>query len=100
MEYTYPWCIIVVRLATQAVCASGIDRNHTQRTELREVAIGRKRHSIDLRDNDRGVTSFVVCVHGVGCHSAIAEVLLHWIDTRRFPSSLGTCGMETLEQNE
>ena len=65
----------------------GTDRSHSQRTESRGTGVGRKRHSIDRRDNDRDVTSSVVCVHDeVECHLAIAEVL----------SQVGTCGKETL----
>ena len=55
----------------------GIDYSRIQQTESREVEVGRKRHSIDLRDNDRGVTSYVVSVcDEVECHLAIVEALL------------------------
>ena len=53
-----------------------IDYNHIQRTESRGVEVGRKRRSIDLHDNDRGVTSSGVCGHdGAGYRSAIVEAL-------------------------
>ena len=65
----------------------GTDCSRIQRTESRGTGIGRKRRSIDRRDNDRDVTSSEVCVHDEAeCHLAIAEVL----------SRLGTCGKETL----
>jgi hypothetical protein len=77
----------------------GIDRSRSQRTESHEVGVGRKRHSIDLRDNDRDVTSFVVCVHDVAeYHLAIAEVLLRGL-TAGVPWLLGTYGKETLGPN-
>lgn len=47
----------------------GIDRNHIQQIESRGVGVVRKQRSIDLRDNDRGVTSSVVSVRDGGeCH--------------------------------
>ena len=55
----------------------GIGRNHIQQTESHEVGVGRKQRSIDLRDNDRGVTSSVVSVRDEGeCHLATVEASL------------------------
>jgi hypothetical protein len=76
-----------------------IDYSRIQRTESREVEVGRKRHSIDLRDNDRGVTSSVVCVcDEAECHLAIVEALLREL-TAGVPWLLGKCGKETLGLN-
>lgn len=67
--------------------------------ELREVEVGRKRYSIDLRDNDRDVTSFGVCGHGgEECHSAIVEVLLPGL-TAGVPWLGDKYGKETLGRN-
>jgi len=73
----------------------GTDCSRIRQTESRGVELGRKRHSIDLRDSDRGVTSFEVCVHEVECHLAIAGVLSHGL-TAGVPWLLGRCGKETL----
>ena len=55
----------------------GIDRNRIQQIESHEVGVVRKQRSIDLRDNDRGVTSSAVSVRDGGeCHLATVEVSL------------------------
>lgn len=77
----------------------GTDHIHTQQTESREAEVGHKRRSIDRRDNDRGVTSFVVCGRDEGeCHLAIVEVLLRGL-TAGVPWLSGKCGMETVGLN-
>jgi len=78
----------------------GIDHSRIRQIELREVEVGRKQHSIDLRDNDRGVTSFVVgACDEVEFHLAIAEVLLREL-TAGVPWLLGRCGKETVGLND
>jgi len=70
-------------------------RSRIQQTESREIEVGCKRHSIDHRDSDRGVTSFVVCVRDEAvCHLAIVEALLREL-TAGVPWLLGKCGKET-----
>ena len=55
----------------------GIDCTRIRRIESCGFGVECKRRSIDRRDNDRGVTSFVVCVHDeVECRLATAEGLL------------------------
>ena len=79
----------------------GIDSRiqRTESRERREVGVGRKWGSIDLRDNDRDVTSFVVCVHDeVEYHLAIAEAVSHGL-TVGVPGLLDTCGKETVGPN-
>ena len=79
----------------------GIDYSRIRQTESREVEVGRKRHSIDLRDNDRGVTSFVVSVcDEAGCHLAIVGVSLRELTVGVPWLLLGKCGKETLEPND
>jgi len=73
----------------------GTDCSRIRQTESRGVGLGRKQHSIDLRDNDRGVTSFGVCVHEAECHLAIAGVSSHEL-TAGVPWLLGRCGKGTL----
>jgi len=78
----------------------GIDYSRIQQTESHEAEVGHKRHSIDLRDNDRGVTSFVVSVYdGAECHLAIVGVLLREL-TAGVRWLLGKCGKETLGPND
>jgi hypothetical protein len=72
-----------------------IGYSHIRRTESREIGVGRKRHSIDLRDNDRGVTSFGVCGRdGAEYRSAIVEALLCGL-TAGVPWLVGKYGKET-----
>ena len=74
----------------------GIDCSRIQQTESREVGAGCKQRSIDLRDNDRGVTSFGVCARDeVGSHLAIVEASLRGL-TAGVPRLLGKCDKETL----
>lgn len=76
-----------------------IDCSRIQRTESREVEVGRKQHSIDLRDNDRGVTSFEACGHGgVEYHLAIVEALSRAL-IEGVPWFQGKCGKGTSGQN-
>ena len=78
----------------------GIDYSRIQQIESREVEVGRKRRSIDLRDNDRGVTSFVVGVcDEAEFHLATVEVSLREL-TAGVPWLLGKCGKETVGLND
>ena len=76
-----------------------IDYSRIQQAESREVEVGHKRHSIDLRDSDRGVTSFGVCGRdGAECHLATAEALLRGL-AAGVPWLLGKYGKETVGRN-
>ena len=94
LGYSNHWGRRPRRRAHPDICCSRI-----QQTESRGVEVGHKQHSIDLRDNDRGVTSSGVCGHdGVEFHSAIVEALLHEF-AAGVPWLLGRCGKEMLGQN-
>lgn len=69
-----------------------------QRTESRGVDAGRKRRSIDLRDSDRGVTSFVVCGDGAEYRLAIGKALPHG-STAGVPWLVGKYDKGTVGQN-
>ena len=78
----------------------GIEYTRIQQTESRGVEVERKRHSIDLRDSDRGVTSFVVSVcDEAEYHLATVEASLRE-STAGVPWLLGKCGKETLGLND